>query len=142
MEFDDTYYEYLISRYKNPRNRGRIEDADIIYEEGNPSCGDIVKIYIKLSADKRKIEDIRFDGRGCTISQVSADILADIVRGKSIEEARKIGKKELIEEVGIELSPIRIKCALLAYKVFKMGAYGIHVDDERIEDDGLSDHSK
>jgi nitrogen fixation NifU-like protein len=132
MMIDETYYEYLISRYKNLRNKGRIENADIVYEEGNPSCGDMIKIYVKLSEDKNVIEDVKFEGKGCTISQVSADILADMVKGKTIEEAKKLEKKEFISELGIELSPIRIKCALLAYKVFKMGAYGIKIDDEKI----------
>ena len=126
---DDTlYYEYLVSRYKNPKNRGKIENADIIYEEGNPSCGDVIKIYVKLSEDKKVIEDVKFEGYGCTISQVSADILADLVKGKTIDEARNFSKETLLEELGIELSPIRLKCALLSYKVFKMGAYGIKVD--------------
>lgn len=133
MSFDESYYEYLVARYKNPQNKGVIENADIVYEDGNPSCGDVVRIYVKLSPDKTKIEDVKWTGKGCTISQVSADILADIVKGKSVEEARKLEKKELIDELGIELSPIRIKCALLSYKVFKMGAYGIKVDDEKID---------
>ena len=133
MSVDETYYEYLVGRYKNPQNKGKIENADIVYEEGNPSCGDLLKIYVKLSDDKTKIEDVKWEGKGCTISQVSADILADLVKGKTLEEARGLEKKKLIDELGIELSPMRIKCALLSYKVFKMGAYGIKVDDEKID---------
>jgi len=88
----------------------------------------VIKIYVKLSEDKKVIEDIKFEGYGCTISQVSADILADLVKGKTIDEARNFSKETLLEELGIELSPIRLKCALLSYKVFKMGAYGVKVD--------------
>ncbi len=128
MKDDTLYYEYLISRYKKPKNRGKIENADIIYEEGNPSCGDVIKIYVKLSEDKKVIEDVKFEGYGCTISQVSADILADLVKGKTLDEVKNFSKDNLLEELGIELSPVRLKCALLSYKVFKMGAYGIKVD--------------
>ncbi len=131
--FDDLYYEYLATRYKNLKNKGVIENADIVYEDGNPTCGDVIRIYVKLSPEGI-IEDMKFDGKGCTISQVSADILADIVKGKRLEEAQKLEKGDFINELGIDLSPIRIKCALLSYKVFKMGAYGVKVDDERVDD--------
>lgn len=127
-------YEYIVSRFKKPKNKGVIADADIAYEDGNPSCGDFLRIYIKLSPDKKRIEDVKFEGKGCTISVVSADILADMLKGRTLDEALKIEKKQLIEELGIDLSPIRIKCALLSYKIFKMGAYGIRVSDESIHD--------
>lgn len=131
---DTEYYEYIIARSKSLKNKGFISGADIVYEEGNPSCGDLLKIYIKLSSDKAKIEDVKFDGKGCTISMVSADILADMVRGKTLSEAMNFQKKDLIDELGIDLSPIRIKCALLSYKIFKMGVYGVKVNDESIQD--------
>ncbi|GEM_PF-998762 len=131
---DTEYYEYIVARSKSLRNKGFIPDADIVYEEGNPSCGDLLKIYIKLSPDKSKIDDIKFEGKGCTISMVSADILADMVKGKKLNEAIKLEKKDLVDELGIDLSPIRIKCALLSYKIFKMGVYGIKINDESIHD--------
>lgn len=126
---DDTYYEYLVNRFKNPKNKGTIPDADIVYEDGNPSCGDHLKIYVKLSSDGSRIEDVKFDGKGCIISVVSADILADMVKGKSIQEATDIEKEDIIKNLGVELSPIRLKCALLSYKIFKMGVYGVKTDD-------------
>lgn len=131
---DAEYYEYLVARFKKLKNKGSISEADIVYEDGNPSCGDLLKIYIKLSPDKKKIEDVKFEGKGCTISMVSADILADLIKGKTLDEATKFQKKDLIDELGIDLSPVRIKCALLSYKIFKMGVYGIKINDESIHD--------
>ena len=126
---DDQFYrEYILDHFKNPRNFGRIEDADISHEELNPLCGDVVAIDFKV--DGGVIQDVKFHGRGCAISQASADLLTERLKGLSLEEARKIGKDDVLEELGIEISPARLKCALLSLKVLKVGAYGLAGDDE------------
>jgi nitrogen fixation NifU-like protein len=115
--------EIILDHYRNPRNFGKIENADISYEEGNPSCGDIIRIDMKIK--NNVIEDIKFSGKGCTISQASASILTEMVTGKNLEEVKKFDKNEMLEAIGVPISMIRVKCALLGLKVLKSGAYGI-----------------
>ena len=126
---DDQFYrEYILDHFKNPRNFGRIEHADISHEEHNPLCGDVVGLDFKV--DDGVIEDVKFHGRGCAISQASADLLTERIKGMTLEDARKIGKEDMLEELGIDISPARLKCALLSLKVLKVGAYGLSGDDE------------
>lgn len=115
--------EYILDHYKNPRNYGTLPDADVSYEEGNPSCGDVVRIDLKIEDDR--VIDARFSGQGCTISQASASILTEMIMGKSLEEIKEISKEDMLNALGIRISPIRFKCALLALKVLKSGLYGI-----------------
>jgi nitrogen fixation NifU-like protein len=115
--------EYILDHYKNPRNYGTLPDADVSYEEGNPSCGDVVRIDLKIEDDR--VVDARFSGQGCTISQASASILTEMIMGKSLEEIKGISKEDMLNALGIRISPIRFKCALLALKVLKSGLYGI-----------------
>ena len=125
---DQMYREYILDHYKNPRNFGRLEDADISHEENNPLCGDVVGMDLKTRDGV--IEDVRFHGRGCAISQASASLLTERLKGMSLEDARKIDKEDVLEELGIEISPARLKCALLSLKVLKVGAYGLNQEDE------------
>jgi len=125
---DQMYREYILDHYKNPRNFGRLEGADISHEENNPLCGDVVGMDIKTRDGV--IDDVRFHGRGCAISQASASLLTERLKGMSLEDAREIGKQDVLEELGIEISPARLKCALLALKVLKVGAYGLSQEDE------------
>ena len=126
---DDQFYrEYILDHFKNPRNYGRLEHADISHEENNPLCGDVVGMDFRVKDGV--IEDIRFHGRGCAISQASASLLTERLKGLSLENARKINKEDVLGELGIEISPARIKCALLSLKVLKVGAYGLAGDDE------------
>ena len=125
---DQMYREYILDHYKNPRNFGRLEDADISHEENNPLCGDVVGMDIKTRDGV--IDDVRFHGRGCAISQASASLLTERLKGMSLEDAREIGKQDVLEELGIEISLARLKCALLALKVLKVGAYGLSQEDE------------
>jgi len=125
---DQMYREYILDHYKNPRNFGRLEGADISHEENNPLCGDVVGMDIKTRDGL--IEDVRFHGRGCAISQASASLLTERLKGMSLEDARKIGKEDVLEELGIDISPARLKCALLSLKVLKVGAYGLSQEDE------------
>ncbi len=115
--------EYILDHYKNPRNYGTLSDADVSYEEGNPSCGDVVRIDLRI--EDERVVDARFSGQGCTISQASASILTEMIIGKSLEEIREISKEDMLNALGIRISPIRFKCALLALKVLKSGLYGI-----------------
>ena len=124
---DQMYREYILDHYKNPRNFGRLEDADISHEENNPLCGDVVGMDIKTRDGV--IDDVRFHGRGCAISQASASLLTERLKGMSLEDAREIGKQDVLEELGIEISPARLKCALLALKVLKVGAYGLSQEE-------------
>lgn len=125
---DQMYREYILDHYKNPRNFGRLEDADISHEENNPLCGDVVGMDLKTRDGV--IDDVRFHGRGCAISQASASLLTERLKGMSLDDARKIDKEDVLEELGIEISPARLKCALLSLKVLKVGAYGLNQEDE------------
>lgn len=126
---DDQFYrDYILDHYKNPRNYGRLEHPEITHEEDNPLCGDVVGMDFHVRDGV--IEDIRFHGRGCAISQASASLLTERLKGMTLEEAKKINKDDVLGELGIEISPARIKCALLSLKVLKVGAYGLADADE------------
>ena len=126
---DDQFYrEYILDHYKNPRNYGRLEHPDITHEEDNPLCGDVVGMDFKIKDGV--IEDIRFHGRGCAISQASASLLTERLKGIALDEAKKIDKNDVLGELGIQISPARIKCALLPLKVLKVGAYGLASDED------------
>jgi nitrogen fixation NifU-like protein len=120
---DDLYRENILEHYQHPRNRGTLEHPDISYEDANPLCGDHIRMDLKI-ADGR-IEQIRFSGHGCSISQAAASMLCEAVEGKPLEEVRKIGRDDVLEMLGIELGPVRLKCGLLALKTLKAGAYGL-----------------
>jgi nitrogen fixation NifU-like protein len=131
MAVDDQFYrEYILDHYKNPRNFGRLPDPDVSHEEYNPLCGDLVGMDFRLRDGT--IEDIRFHGRGCAISQASASLMTERLKGMRLDEAREISRDDVLEELGIEISPARLKCALLSLKVLKVGAYGLagEEDDE------------
>ena len=129
MAADDQFYrEYILDHYKNPRNYGRLEHPDITHEEDNPLCGDVVGMDFKIKDGV--IEDIRFHGRGCAISQASASLLTERLKGIALDEAKKIDKNDVLDELGIQISPARIKCALLPLKVLKVGAYALASDED------------
>lgn len=121
---DDLYREQIIERYKNPRHRGRLDPHDITFEDDNPLCGDRIRIDLRVDEDDM-VTEAAFSGQGCSISQASADLLVESVIGKRLDEVRAISKEELLEMLGIELGPVRLKCALLSLKVIKAGVYGI-----------------
>ncbi|MDQ3524643.1 MAG: SUF system NifU family Fe-S cluster assembly protein [Chloroflexota bacterium] len=129
---DSIYREIILDHYQNPRNRGILDPNDYTYEDNNPLCGDEVRIDVRVKDGA--VDDIAFSGQGCAISQASASILMELVEGKSLDEVKMIGKEELLEELGIELSPARLKCALLSLKVLKAGLYGIDKANEEIDE--------
>jgi nitrogen fixation NifU-like protein len=120
-EFDQLYREVILDHYKNPRGLGVIEGADAQAEGQNPLCGDEVAIFVALDGDK--IEDVRFRGRGCAISQAATSMLVEMVRGRSVDEVASMPRDELLDEVGIPLTPVRLKCALLGLGVLKVALH-------------------
>ena len=121
---DDLYREQIIDRFKNPRHRGELEPHDYSYEDDNPLCGDRIRIDVRVDGDER-VTEATFSGVGCAISQASADLLTESIVGKNLAEVRRISKDDILEMLGIELGPVRLKCALLSLKVLKAGVYGI-----------------
>ena len=129
MALDDQFYrEYILDHYKNPRNFGRLERADISHEEYNPLCGDMVGMDFRMHDGL--IQDVRFHGRGCAISQASASLMTERLKGMRVDDARMISKEDVLDELGIEISPARLKCALLSLKVLKVGAYGLAGEED------------
>ena len=120
-EFDQLYRDVILDHYKNPRGHGVIEGADAQAEGQNPLCGDEVAIFVALDGDK--IEDVRFRGRGCAISQAATSMLVEMVRGRTVDEVASMPRDELLEEVGIPLTPVRLKCALLGLGVLKVALH-------------------
>ena len=121
---DDLYREQIIDRYKSPRMQGELDPSDFSYKDDNPLCGDVIRIDLRVDGQDR-VTEAMFSGEGCAISQASADLLLESVVGKSLEEVKAIGKPEILELLGIELGPVRLKCALLSLKVLKAGVYGV-----------------
>jgi nitrogen fixation protein NifU and related proteins len=122
-EFEQLYREVILDHYKNPRGHGVIEGADAEAEGLNPLCGDEVAIYVSLAEDGETIEDVKFSGRGCAISQAATSMLTEMVTGRSATEVATLDKEELLEEIGIPLTPIRLKCALLGLGVLKVALH-------------------
>ena len=130
---DSIYREIILEHSKNPNNFGTLDPNDYSYEDTNPLCGDEVRIDVRTDGDR--ISEIAFSGQGCAISQASASILMELVDGKSLDEVRAIDKDELLEEVGITLSPARLKCALLSFSVLKSALFGRDYALQQLEDD-------
>jgi nitrogen fixation protein NifU and related proteins len=120
---DDMYRDYILDHYKNPRNSGDLPGATNTYHDTNPLCGD--EITMALLIDDGKVRDVRFKGRGCAISQASASILTEEIKGKTLDEVKAIDRQHVIENLGIQISPARVKCALLGLKTVKGAAWGI-----------------
>jgi len=120
----DLAMENILDHYEHPRNTGTLDHPDISHEEDNPVCGDRIRIDLKV--DDGVIIDVRFSGRGCSISQASASMLTEEIKGKPLDEVKHYGKERVLELLGIPIGPVRMKCALLSLKVLKAGAYGIN----------------
>ena len=122
-EWDELYRENILDHYKHPRNRGTLEHPDITYEDANPLCGD--QLRIDIAVEDGKIAQIRHSGHGCSISQAAASMLCERMEGRPLEEVKRLTRDDVLEMLGIELGPVRLKCALLALKTLKAGVYGI-----------------
>ena len=120
---EDLYREVILDHYKNPRGHGVIEDADAHADGLNPLCGDEVSIFVQFGDDGETVDDVKFSGRGCAISQASTSMLMEMVVGKTAQEIAELPKEQLLEEVGIPLTPIRLKCALLGLGVLKVALH-------------------
>ena len=132
------YSEIILDYYRHPKNKGTLENPQIQARDTNPLCGDVVEIQMELDGDNT-VKDIKFTGQGCAISQASASMLTELVKGKSLEEIRKISKEDILSLIGGQLSAVRLKCALLSLKVMKTGLYSYlgAVDNGKAEISGL-----
>jgi len=130
---DDLYREIIIEHYKNPSYKGELNPNDISFEDENPLCGDHIRIDLRVD-ENEKVTEAAFSGHGCAISQASADLLLESVIGKSLQEVKTLTKQDVLDLLGIELGPVRLKCALLSLKVLKAGVYGLgESNDELVE---------
>src|SRR5689334_34682 len=117
------YREIILDHYRNPRNTGTLDPADYSYEDTNPLCGDEVRIDLRVKDGV--VDEVRFSGRGCAISQAAASMLTELIDGQPLDEVKALTKDDLLEELGVPISPARMKCALLPLKVLKAGIYGV-----------------
>ena len=113
------YRENIIDHYKNPHNHGIIENAEIKFTENNPLCGDVISVTLKLN--DRNVEDIKFIGQGCAISKAATSMLTDEIKGKTLEDIKKVSRDDVVDMLGIEIGPVRTKCAVLGLVAVKEG---------------------
>lgn len=119
----DLFRENILEHYQHPRCHGTLEDADVSYEDANPLCGDRIRMDVRLRDGR--LEQVRFSGHGCSISQAAASMLCEHVEGRTLDEVKKLTREDVLDMLGIELGPVRLKCALLALKTLKAGVYGV-----------------
>jgi nitrogen fixation NifU-like protein len=138
-EFDQLYREVILDHYKNPRSHGLLDAPDAQAEGQNPLCGDEVTVSLRFDGDT--IAGVGFEGRGCAISQAATSMLTEIVVGRTAEDVARMPKEELLEEIGIPLSPVRLKCAILGFGTLKVAlhkAKGTPLPDEWTGGDDLT----
>ena len=122
---DNLYRDFILEHYKRPHNKGYLDPHDLHFADSNPTCGDEMSMTLRLDPAGAAIADIAFDGRGCAISQASASILTEEVKGKTLGEVKAIDRDHVLANLGIPISPARIKCALLGLKALKGAAWGL-----------------
>jgi nitrogen fixation NifU-like protein len=120
---DDMYRDYILDHYKNPRNSGELPGATNTYHDTNPLCGDEITMALLIEDDH--VKDVRFQGKGCAISQASASILTEEIKGMTLDAVKAIDRQHILENLGIPISPARVKCALLGLKAVKGAAWGL-----------------
>ena len=118
----DIYKDIILDYYRHPRNFGDLPDLDVRSKDSNPLCGDVIEMQIRVRDGK--IDDLRFKGRGCAISQASASMLTELAKGKTLDDIKALDKEDVLSMLGIDPGPTRIKCALLGLKVIKLAVYG------------------
>ena len=131
---DDLYRQIIIERYKSPLYRGELDPHDISFEDENPLCGDHIRIDLRVD-ENGMVSEAAFSGHGCAISQASADLLLESVIGKPLEEVKALTKQDVLNNLGIDLGPVRLKCALLPLKVLKAGVYGLGESHDGLVED-------
>jgi nitrogen fixation protein NifU and related proteins len=120
---ESLYREVILDHYKNPRGHGVIEGADAEAEGQNPLCGDEVSVYVAFGEDGETIDDVKFSGRGCAISQAATSMLMEMVSGRTATEVAGLDKDELLAEIGVPLTPVRLKCAMLGLTTLKVALH-------------------
>jgi nitrogen fixation NifU-like protein len=124
------YIEHILDHFQNPRNKGRMEDASIQLGGGNPGCGDLITVYLKIDENER-IAEASFEGEGCTISQAGGSIITELVEGMTLDELKSLGTQTMIEEMGDDVVKSRVRCATLALGTAQAAADAYRRDRER-----------
>lgn len=132
MDDEVLYREQILDHYKRPHNFGELDEFDLEFEDSNPLCGDLLRVQLKLDQENR-IADLRFSGAGCAISQAAASLVSDEVKGMTVEEMMKLDKQFVLDQLGIDISATRLKCALLTLKVLKSAGLGMSAEWETDE---------
>jgi len=138
---EDIYREIILDHYRNPRNKGKLPNADVSIHDSNPLCGDEIDIHLKV--EEEKVKEIKFEGRGCAISQASASMLTEMIVGKSLSTVKDLKKQDILENIGLtNLGPARIKCALLSLKVLKLSMVKYYAEKDPQSAKELTDDSR
>lgn len=130
---DELYKENILDHYRNPRNVGTLKNPTHSHTEHNPLCGDVVRIDLLVN-DNNVVDQVAFKGKGCAISQASASMLTEMLTGKTLETVKQISKEDILETLGLEIGPVRLKCALLPLKALKMAVYGLPEEEWLVEE--------